>query len=567
MQGPNLRKHDVVNLLARRYGLRRLLDIRTPETIFTTGDIDRTWFLVVDRLVCKCPDAGSSGPLTKYETRNPSWGETARAIFAARDGAACYDLLLIDPGDGVAVDATDFESAWHLLQPGGILILHGCSRTRALGDSAGTIETFLDFAVRSIAAQFYTVDAEAGCAVLRKPARGSFARRNADILFLNWMIIREDPERRSAFLDAHAEELLGVISVEEFIARECIAQAAVRHAQAVRPLTARGVAEGKDNAGTNAWLDKRPWIDADDADIEGYLNGLDKHPAYDLGAKLRQWRDLGFVTFEGVVADHLIDAALDDVSEFLANYSNYKIPIEIRGQQLESTDAESFPELETAIKINYLHCFSRAAALMSLTPQACDFLTHVFQEPPAALQSLTFLRGSEQAIHVDYPYVKFQKALAYLAAIWIPLEDIHPDAGPLGYYPGGHKLPVTDFFDWGGGSIVQTTDDRRSPTDFAKYLAQRMREHGIQRQVFCPKRGDMFIWHGNLPHEGTPVQDAVRTRKSYVTHFTSLTNLPDWQFMPLDRRDDHMIKLNGGYCFVDPVYADRRRLPSWKTAI
>jgi len=29
----------------------------------------------------------------------------------------------------------------------------------------------------------------------------------------------------------------------------------------------------------------------------------------------------------------------------------------------------------------------------------------------------------------------------YLVGAWVAVEDIHPDSGPLVYYPGSHRLP------------------------------------------------------------------------------------------------------------------------------
>jgi ectoine hydroxylase-related dioxygenase (phytanoyl-CoA dioxygenase family) len=567
----DLQYSDIVNLLARRYGLKSLLNIYEPDTALDHTDLDGTWFEAIDRLVYSCSGTIADGPYATYQTTSPYWRELADAIYTARDGNPCYDLLSLNPAERNPLDVADFRAVWNLLRPGGILTLYNCSRS-AISSSAGrTVESLVDFASRTAGAEFYTIALGNGCAVLRKPPKGPTTRK-PNILLLSWMIVREDELQRQTFLDEHADELLAVISIEDFILRERLDRTAIRRVEAarcLRPESRQGISAtlDVDTNPPNPWLNARPWIDADDADIEGYLRGLDAQPSYDLKGKLRQWRDLGFATFENIVPKNLIEATLDDISEFLQNYRGYKIPIEIRGQQLESAETESFPEPETGIKINHLHCFSRAAALLPLVPQVCDFLTHIFQAPPATLQSLTFWRGSEQAIHVDYPYVRHQKKLAYLAAAWIPLEDIHPDAGPLGYYPGGHKTSVTGFFDWGGGSIVQYPDSQRSPTDFARYLADRMEEHGIRREEFCAKRGDVFIWHGNLPHEGTAVRDSNRTRKSYVTHFTSLPNLPDWRFMPLDRRKAHTIKANGGYCLVQPGYVGRRRLPSWKTSI
>ncbi len=182
---------------------------------------------------------------------------------------------------------------------------------------------------------------------------------------------------------------------------------------------------------TNAWTRARPWIDHDDADIEAYVARLTTPPGYDLRGQLMRWRDLGVVIFEGVVKQSDIDALHADLEHFRTFYGEYKIPIEIRGEQLESDQVDACPLDETGVKINQLHCFSRAAARLALTAEVADFLAHVFDAPAAVAQSLTFWRGSQQPIHIDYPYVRQQKRLAFVAASWLPLEDVHTDAGPL----------------------------------------------------------------------------------------------------------------------------------------
>jgi len=313
-------------------------------------------------------------------------------------------------------------------------------------------------------------------------------------------------------------------------------------------------------ANAEPWLGDRPWIDKNDADIAGYVSRLVSKPPYDLEAKLRQWHDQGFVVFEGAAQPHLIESLLEDIATFKRRYADYTIPIEVRGRQILSTDEPAFPDDRTGVKINHLHCYSRAAALISLAPEVCDFLRHLFRAPPAVLQSLTFWRGSEQRTHVDYPYVNYQKRLAFLAAAWVALEDINPDAGPLGYYPGGHQVSATGFFDWGNNSIVNSAKSTRTPLEFADYLSARMKRAGIARKEFCPRRGDIFIWHGNLPHEGTEVRNPNLTRKSYVTHYTSLPDFPEW--LRGDGVEDKLLA-NGGYSYVGPTHANRARLPSW----
>jgi phytanoyl-CoA hydroxylase len=316
---------------------------------------------------------------------------------------------------------------------------------------------------------------------------------------------------------------------------------------------------------TECWTDNIPWIDYPEADIEAYVSSLKSLPDYDLFDKLSHWRENGFVIFENAVSTDLIDEYLHDIDHLVASYDRYEVPIEIRGSQMSSRDIDEFPADMTGVKLNQMQCFSRAASRLSLTPRVQDFLSHVFQGPASVCQSLTFWRGSEQAIHIDYPYVCQQTKLPYLAASWIPLEDVHPDAGPLAYYPGGHKVEKSGFFDWGGGSIIYNDDlSRRSPSEFASYLYQRMDKAGIARREFFPKRGDVLIWHGNLPHEGTAVRDPRRTRKSYVTHYTAEATLPDWM-----RNFDQCgrpvgVFENGGFSYRYKWFDESACLPSWK---
>lgn len=311
------------------------------------------------------------------------------------------------------------------------------------------------------------------------------------------------------------------------------------------------------------WTQQIPWIDHPDADIDHYLASLKRLPKYDLKAKLCEWKQNGVVIFEQAVSQEKIDAYLADIDLLKRNFRDYNVPIEVKGQQLSSHDLESFPEDLTGVKLNQMQCFSRPAAELSLTPNVIDFLRHVFGGPASVCQSLTFWRGSEQPIHIDYPYVCQQQPLSFLAASWVPLEDVHPDSGPLAYYPGGHKTDLTGFFDWGDGSIILNERSSRSPMDFAFYLRDRMAAAGIERKVFCPKRGDVLIWHGNLPHEGTPVNDRALTRKSYVTHYTSDSALPAWMRNHDKKEKPVGVFENGGMSFRYSWFDGSRPLPSW----
>ena len=311
------------------------------------------------------------------------------------------------------------------------------------------------------------------------------------------------------------------------------------------------------------WIASQPLVDLDGADLRRHIEKYSGICNFDLARKIEEWRTNGIVVFEGVVDKGLIDALLQDIEYLRKHYMDFDLLAEFKGIQRHLRDFTP-EELESdGVKFNSIQTISHAAARLSLTPELMQFLRVVFDGAPCATQSLTFYRGSQQPIHIDYPYVRAQSKLAHLAATWIPLEDISPDAGPLAYYPGSHKVDVSGFFDWGDGSIVLEPDSSRDPTQFADYLYQRMREKGVEPVVYCPRKGDALIWHGNLAHEGTKIRDNRLTRMSYVTHYTSLDAYPLSFLKPGAPGKGGVINAeNGGYVFEHGWQDQLRQLPS-----
>lgn len=303
----------------------------------------------------------------------------------------------------------------------------------------------------------------------------------------------------------------------------------------------------------------RPWLDLDSANVRGYVANLSEDAGFDLERKLTEWRERGVVIFEQAVDTALIDALLEDVEYLRKHHRDFDLIAENRGVQKPIVEFTEQELDSCGIKFDSIHAISRAAGRLSLTRDVVTFLRHVFQSPPCVLQSLTFYRGSQQPAHIDYPYVRCQTRLAQLAASWIPLEDIHPDSGPLAYYPGSHHPQVSGYFEWGNGSVVLEPNSSRTPMQFAEYLRGRVGDTNTPVEIFLPKKGDVLIWHANLIHEGTTIRDMKLTRKSYVTHYTSLEGYP-----PAHRRPDESgLAENGGHAYDYPwLDTSRRKLPS-----
>ncbi|MDE2497491.1 MAG: phytanoyl-CoA dioxygenase family protein, partial [Xanthomonadaceae bacterium] len=237
----------------------------------------------------------------------------------------------------------------------------------------------------------------------------------------------------------------------------------------------------------------RPWIDLDSADVRGYVADQSEDAGFDLECKLTEWHERGIVIFERVVDPALIDALLDDVEYLRKHHRDFDLVAEYRGIR-KSVGEFTGQELDSSgVKFESIHAISCAAGRLSLTGTVATFLRHVFRSPPCVLQSLTFYRGSQQPAHIDYPYVRCQTRLAQLAASWIPLEDIHPDSGPLAYYPGSHHPRVSGYFEWGNCSVVMEPDSNRTPMQFAEYLWGRVRDTNTPAEIFLPKKGDVLI--------------------------------------------------------------------------
>ena len=310
------------------------------------------------------------------------------------------------------------------------------------------------------------------------------------------------------------------------------------------------------------WMDGVPWIDRPDADVDAYVAGLAEDPGFDLAAALHRWRRDGFMLFENVVDRRLIDALESDIDHLRRHYMDFDLLVETSGVQKHLHDLTQDELNSPGLKFNSIHTISRAAARLSLTREVSVFLSHVFRDAPCAMQSLTFYKGSQQPIHIDYPYVRCQSPLAHIAASWIPLEDIHPDSGPLAYYPSSHRTEVSGFFDWGGGSILLEPDSQRQPMELSDYLTERMAQAGIEPIVYCPKKGDALVWHGNLSHAGTAIRDHARTRKSYVTHYSSLQAYPKAHLKPEAPQAGYIHHANGGYVFEYSWLGQQNQLPS-----
>ena len=209
---------------------------------------------------------------------------------------------------------------------------------------------------------------------------------------------------------------------------------------------------------------------------------------------------------------------------------------------------------QVPVKINDLFLDESEVRHLALNDGLSARISELLHGAPMVCNSLNFIWGSQQPDHCDSwfmpPPSRFAaghaKALSLrigplkvllnkgfellknrelrtedrLAASSICLEDVHPDAGPLTYYPGSHRIPAYRFSHGGINAVKEELPESRS------YMEQKIREAGLKREEFLGKAGDVFLWHGQLLHGGTHINEHSRTRKTLVTHYWRAEDVP-----------------------------------------
>lgn len=146
-----------------------------------------------------------------------------------------------------------------------------------------------------------------------------------------------------------------------------------------------------------------------------------------------------------------------------------------------------------------------------------EFLSLLFDGKAKLFQSINFLSGSQQKTHSDSVHMTTYP-LGGLLGVWIALEDITSDNGPLHYYPGSHTLPYflnSDYDNEGTRWML----GKKGYLEYERMLQEKIINLGLKKEIFYAKKGDMLIWHANILHGGEPHIDNTKTRKSMVFHY------------------------------------------------
>lgn len=143
-----------------------------------------------------------------------------------------------------------------------------------------------------------------------------------------------------------------------------------------------------------------------------------------------------------------------------------------------------------------------------------DLLSKLYGRRAWPFQTLNFPVGTQQHFHTDS--IHFSSVPErFMCGVWLALEDIGLDQGPLEYYVGSHRWPI--YTNEHVGFVPRLKGQDQS---IYHELWQRLVDKtGVPRETFHARKGQALIWTSNLLHGGSPHLDKSKTRWSQVTHY------------------------------------------------
>lgn len=203
----------------------------------------------------------------------------------------------------------------------------------------------------------------------------------------------------------------------------------------------------------------------------------------------RQYSERGYVVIDAEIPDAVIDGVIEG----------------LRG---EYGKVQSSYDTDTRIMDADLPQVREIAGWTKVT----DLLRMLYRREPFPFQTLNFEVGTQQSVHNDA--IHFHAIPhRFMCGVWIALEDIDAENGPLFYYPGSHKLPIYEMPDFGLPASTESYDE------WGQAVEALLSAGGFELEELHATRGQALVWAANLHHGGRPVLDENRTRLSQVSHY------------------------------------------------
>jgi len=210
----------------------------------------------------------------------------------------------------------------------------------------------------------------------------------------------------------------------------------------------------------------------------------------------------GFAVFEFPDAD--LDGRIDRIRQTLGP----RYGIDFANPESDKTHGER--------RIQDAWRFDEDVRAIAANQVVIDLLSKLYGRKAFPFQTLNFPVGTQQEAHSDSVHFSSLPE-RFMCGVWLAMEDVGPDAGPLFYHPGSHRWPIMTnalIGRRGYGSGLASAQDPYGPAWRA--LCD---QYGVPEEAFFARKGQALIWCANLLHGGSRQNDPTLTRWSQVTHY------------------------------------------------
>lgn len=160
--------------------------------------------------------------------------------------------------------------------------------------------------------------------------------------------------------------------------------------------------------------------------------------------------------------------------------------------------------------------FNEDVRAIAANDAVLGLLSKLYGRRAFPFQTLNFPVGTQQHVHSDS--IHFSSIPErFMCGVWLAMEDVGADAGPLTYIPGSHRWPILSNAVIGRKGWQSSAESAQHPFE-AAWQAM-IEASGSKAENFTPRKGQALIWAANLLHGGSKQIDLSLTRWSQVTHY------------------------------------------------
>ena len=217
----------------------------------------------------------------------------------------------------------------------------------------------------------------------------------------------------------------------------------------------------------------------------------------------------GYCIFDNLIDPKLIDEVNNDIDSRLLQERSGALQIKKNPSIYHYNDN---PRIIEAWK------WSENVREISLNKDIMNFLRNFYEKNPIPFSTINFLKASEQPLHSDYLHFGSIPD-GYLVGVWVALEDVHHDAGPLLIAKGSNADPYFSLEKLNLSIPTSLEELKTNNTKYEEYLQKRIQFMNYEVIEATIKKGSVLLWQANVFHGSKKIKNQNLTRKSQVTHY------------------------------------------------